>query len=151
MASIAPSRTEIVGTPNENRLGQDKTGLRNRFDVLAMGVSGICMVHCVASALAILASSLTNVGHFGHEFHLALIFIAAPLTLLVLGRAARLHGEWKLLGIGTSGVVLLGAALGVTHGSLVEVALTMAGSALIIVAHALNVRRRAHRLAGQAA
>src|SRR4051794_38326849 len=112
---------------------------RDLFDRLAIGLSALCLVHCMASVLlvAVLASAggaLLNPAI--HEVGLAL---AICLAVLGLGRGFLAHRRPVPVAIGTTGIALMGAAFLAPHG-LTEVAYTMCGVACVATAHMLNRR-----------
>ncbi|MFM7029060.1 MAG: MerC domain-containing protein [Chakrabartia sp.] len=112
---------------------------RDRFDRLAIGLSGLCVAHCVASSLilAFMASAGGVLLHpLIHEVGLALaIFLGA----LGLGRGWRAHGARLPAGIGALGLGLMAFALTRPHdGS--EAAFTILGASLLAMGHFLNRR-----------
>jgi MerC mercury resistance protein len=112
---------------------------RDLFDRLAIGLSALCLVHCVASVLlvAVLASAggaLLNPAI--HEVGLAL---AICLALLGLGRGFMAHRRAVPVAIGATGIALMSAAFFAPHG-MAEVAFTMCGVACVATAHMMNRR-----------
>ncbi len=109
-------------------------------DRLAIGVSGLCLVHCVATGLAVALA--TSVGGLLlhpliHETGLA---IAMLLGLLAFGQGWRAHGRLSPVLTGSLGLVAMAAALMLGHGHLAEIPLTMAGVALVALGHLANRR-----------
>lgn len=111
-------------------------------DQLAMGLSGLCLVHCLAST--ILFASLASVGGLllnplFHEIGLA-VAIGFALVTLVVGVLS--HGYMMPFAVGSFGLGMMGGALARPHdGS--EVLATMIGVAIVALGHDLN-RRAAH-------
>jgi hypothetical protein len=112
-----------------------------RLDRWAIALSGLCVVHCVATVL--LAATLASAGAAladpaWHEvgFTLAILIGAAAL-----GRGYALHRDLRPLALGGVGLVMMAAGLVVPHGA-AEIAMTVAGVSLLALAHRLNARRR---------
>lgn len=108
------------------------------LDRAAALLSGLCVVHCLAAA--ILAAALVPLGAaFGHGVHQWGIAFAAPLALLALARAYRLHARPEPLALGVAGLALMASGL-LHHGDWHEFALTAPGAALLVTAHLANLR-----------
>lgn len=110
------------------------------LDRLAIGLSGLCLVHCVATTvlLTLLASAGGLLLHPAiHEIGLA---IAIALAGVALGRGWLRHRALLPALTGLAGLVLMGSALMVEHG-LGETGLTIIGVALVALGHHLNRRR----------
>ncbi|MBV7256775.1 MerC domain-containing protein [Pacificimonas sp. WHA3] len=109
------------------------------LDRFAIGLSGLCLVHCLIGALfmAFVAASGTAVlGHNVHQWGLA---IAVPLAVVALVGGAVSHGRWEAVAVGSFGVGAMGGALLAGHGPR-EIVLTILGVILVAIAHALNMR-----------
>ena len=109
-------------------------------DRLAIGLSSLCLVHCVTTALlfALLASaSGVLVNPLFHEVGLG---IAILLGVYAFVRGYRLHGRKLPLLLGVTGLSAMGYALSLTHGVRGEVAFTIAGVLVVAMAHELNRR-----------
>ena len=110
----------------------------SRLDRIAMGLSGLCMVHCVATAvlLGLLASAGGLLGNpIIHEVGLTLAMI---LGAVALGRGdlrAWVHhaGGSRSLGLG-----VMAGALTLPHGG-IERVYTVAGVMILALGHRLNV------------
>ena len=116
-------RTEIV-----------KGGL---IDRVAVAVSGLCLVHCFVTALAV--ATLSTVGGvlgspIVHEVGLAL---AIALGIVALGNGVKNHGRVLPLSIGGLGIGIMAAALVLPHGG-IEMAVTIVGVILLAGGHFLN-------------
>jgi len=111
------------------------------FDGLAMSLSGLCLIHCLA--LPVLAVSLPIMGAFAKAqwVHWAFVALAAPVSMLALfGRAP--HPSWPLVAMATValGLLVAGAAGWPDHDW--ETALTVVGGLVLAGAHAVNWRRK---------
>ena len=110
-----------------------------RGDHLAIGLSGLCVVHCIASALLIttMASAGAALLHPAvHEIGLLLAFL---LGALVLGVGMARHRRLKPAILGGIGLATMGAALFVPHG-LPEILCTIAGVVILAFGHKVNQR-----------
>lgn len=109
------------------------------LDRVAIGLSGICLVHCLASAvvLTLLASAGGLLLHpLVHEIGLALAIVLAAVAL---GRGWLQHRAVRPALVGLAGLGLMAGALTVHHG-LGETALTIVGVGLVALGHHLNRR-----------
>ena len=111
----------------------------HRLDRLAIGLSGLCMVHCVATtvALAMLASAGGMLGApWIHEVGLSL---AMAMGAYALGRGILEHGFMMPSAVGGLGLGVMAGALSLGHGGS-EVLYTMIGVAILALGHDLNQR-----------
>jgi hypothetical protein len=107
------------------------------MDRVAMTLSGLCVVHCLATAL--LVGTLSTVGGLLgspiiHEAGLALAII---LGVLALGNGIAAHGRFLPPSIGGLGIGAMTAALTLPHGGS-EIVATMLGVGLLATGHFLN-------------
>lgn len=109
------------------------------LDRFGLGLSGLCLVHCFASAVLVaLAASAGGllVDPIIHEIGLAL---AIPLGAVALGRGILAHGEMLPSAVGAFGLGVMTGALELPHGDS-EVFWTLAGVSLLGIGHYLNRR-----------
>lgn len=108
------------------------------LDRSAMGLSGLCLVHCLGGSL--LLTGLTAAGGFwSHEVHAVGLLFALPLAAVALVRGLRAHRRgWPML-LGGLGLAMMAGSLLLPHG-VGEIAVSMTGAALLGVAHLLNLR-----------
>lgn len=123
---------------NLARPGRVLSGRAN-LDRVAIGLSALCAVHCVATIL--LLGALSSLGHFFadpiiHEVGLALAVVVGALAL---GAGMRRHRSFGPMVIGGAGLLVMAAALFVPHGAS-ESVLTVIGVVLVAGAHLLNMR-----------
>jgi hypothetical protein len=109
-----------------------------RLDRIAIGLSGLCLVHCVATA--VLLGLLASAGGFLgapiiHEVGLTLAMI---LGSIALGRGALEHGFMMPSAIGALGLGVMAGALSLPEGGH-EAAFTMAGVLILALGHRLNL------------
>ena len=110
----------------------------NRLDRIAMGLSGLCAVHCVATAvlLGLLASAGGLLGKpIIHEVGLSLAMV---LGAIALGRGVREHGFLLPSAVGTLGLVVMAYAM-TLHESGWEPVVTIAGVSVLALGHRLNL------------
>ena len=110
------------------------------LDRLAMGLSGLCVVHCLATSMLLALMSAAG-GVLGSPvFHEVGLALAILLGAVALGRGAMAHGRLLPTAIGSLGVGVMTGALSVPHGG-EETLFTILGVALLAGAHLLNHRR----------
>jgi len=109
------------------------------IDKSAIGLSGLCLVHCLMGTLLLAALSAGGSGFFGHNIHQVGLAFAMPLAVLGLSRGIMRHGRWLVAAIGGLGIGFMAGALIVAHGS-GEVFFTVIGVVLVGIAHLLNIR-----------
>ena len=109
----------------------------SRLDRIAIGLSGLCVVHCLASAvlLALLASAGGFLGSpIVHEVGLTLAMV---LGSVALGRGILEHGFMLPSAIGGLGLGIMAGAL-TLHESGNEPLFTIFGVAVLALGHRLN-------------
>ena len=110
----------------------------SRLDRIAMGLSGLCAVHCVATAvlLGLLASAGGLLGQpIVHEVGLSL---AMFLGAIALGRGIREHGFLLPCLVGFAGLGIMGYAM-TLHETGLEPAITILGVSVLALGHRLNM------------
>ena len=109
----------------------------SRIDHVAMGLSGLCLVHCLATAimLGLLASAGGFLGQpIIHEVGLSLAMI---LGTVALGRGAMEHGFVLPTAVGAMGLGVMAGALTLHEGGN-EPLFTMVGVGILALGHRLN-------------
>jgi hypothetical protein len=118
------------------------------LDGLAMAISGLCAVHCLALPLILSLSPFLSGTILGSDdFHRWLLMLVLPLSLVAFGRGYRWHRDRQIWTPGIIGLLLLiGSALfGVeilTEWG--ERAMTVVGGMTLAWAHYLNYRLNSH-------
>lgn len=113
--------------------------LATRLDRMAIGLSALCAVHCVATV--VLLGALSSLGYIfaAPIVHEAGLAMAIGLGGLALGAGLRRHRLlWPSL-IGLLGLSLMATALFLEHGA-GEAAVTICGVSLVALAHFFNIR-----------
>lgn len=112
---------------------------RHQLDRWAMGLSGLCVAHCLASSIffAVMASAGSVFLHpLVHEIGLVLAIMFGAISL---GRGILAHGMITPLAIGAVGLATMGFALTLPHdGS--EALATIIGASILALGHYLNRR-----------
>ena len=107
------------------------------LDRVAMTLSGLCLVHCLATAL-LLGTLSTLGGMLGSPLiHEAGLALAIVLGVLALGNGIVEHGRFLPPSIGGLGIGAMTAAMALPHGGS-ELVATMIGVALLATGHFLN-------------
>jgi MerC mercury resistance protein len=109
----------------------------SRLDRIAMGLSGLCLVHCVATAvlLGLLASAGGLLGSpIIHEVGLTLAMVFGSIALL---RGIFEHGFMMPSAIGGLGLGVMAGALTLPHDG-TEAAYTVIGVLIVALGHRLN-------------
>lgn len=109
------------------------------LDRAAISLSGLCLVHCVATVL--LVSLLAHAGAFLENplFHEVGLGIAIALGAFALGKGVLDHGYIMPAAIGGLGLGIMLGALQLDHG-LDEMFFTMLGVGILALGHDLNYR-----------
>ena len=109
----------------------------SRLDRLAMGLSGLCLVHCLATAilLGLLASAGGILGSpIIHEVGLTLAMILGSVALI---RGIVEHGYMLPSVVGAMGLGTMAGALSLPHGG-AETIYTVIGVMMLGLGHRLN-------------
>lgn len=109
----------------------------SRLDRLAIGLSGICIVHCLATTvfLALLASAGGMLGaDWVHEVGLGLAMVMGAIAL---GRGILEHGFAMPSAIGGLGLGVMAGALTLPHDG-TEALWTIIGVGVLALGHRLN-------------
>ncbi|MEH6415979.1 MerC domain-containing protein [Pseudomonas sp. CGJS7] len=113
------------------------------LDLSAIGLSGLCFLHCLA--LPLLAAFLPSLTAWTQIewLHIAFVAFAAPVTALAL-YSARRSGSLRRGIVALAAIGLACLIAGATHaiGDAAELPLTVIGSVLLASAHVGNWRSR---------
>src|SRR5882757_3461763 len=117
-----------------------------RLDSLGVLLSGICIVHCVALPLLLVALPFLGGSILGgHGFHEWLLLAVLPVSLVALGFGYRRHHDSHVLWLGGVGLALLAFAtyghplFGLSEGW--ERVISIVGGVIHAAGHILNFRR----------
>ena len=125
--------------------------LSRYFDRIAIALSAVCIVHCLAVPLlaVLLPIAFVGLGEDSH-FHEWMLWGVVPTSLLGFGLGLRYHGRYGIAIGGMAGLAVVAYAALVAHGAWAwwqELLLSTIGSALLVLAHWRNfveVRRLHH-------
>jgi len=109
----------------------------HRLDRMAIGLSGLCLVHCLATSV-LLALLATAGGMLGaawiHEVGLGLAMVMGAIAL---GRGILEHGYTMPSAVGGLGLGVMAGALTLPHDG-TEALYTIVGVAILALGHRLN-------------
>ncbi len=114
------------------------------IDRIAIGVSGLCVVHCLASA--VLLAMLSTVGGLLLDpiFHEIGLTFAIGLGAIALGRGIVHHGYMMPAAMGALGLGVMAGAMSLPHDGMGGEAMwTVIGVGLLALGHDLNRRAAA--------
>jgi hypothetical protein len=124
--------------------------LSKYFDRVAIALSTICIVHCLAMPflIALLPVTALAFGGDGH-FHTLMLWFVVPTSVLGFGFGFRVHRRADIIVLGVAAIAALAAAALWGHDSWnpsVETLVSVAASVVLAAAHWRNFRevRRLH-------
>ena len=116
--------------------------IRDRLDRVGMMLSGLCAAHCVLGILLVSFLGLSGGALLSPEIHRVGLVLAIIVGIATIGLGALRHGALGPLAMGATGIALMASAIAVGRG-LPEAVLTIAGVALVALAHMRNLRHAA--------
>jgi MerC mercury resistance protein len=124
--------------------------LSKYVDRVAITLSTICIVHCLAMpfVIALLPVAALTLGGDGH-FHALMLWFVVPTSIVGLGLGVRVHRRFGIVLLGAIAVVVLAVVALWGHAAWdpsVEVGVNVAASVALAAAHWRNFRevRRLH-------
>jgi hypothetical protein len=142
----------MLAGPNESnsRPARVRMLLSKYFDRVAIALSTICIVHCLAMpfVIALLPVAAFTIGGDGH-FHSLMLWFVVPTSVLGFGLGLRVHRRTDIVLLGAAAIVTLAIAALWGHSAWdpsLEVLVNVAASIVLAVAHWRNFRdvRRLH-------
>ena len=125
--------------------------LSRYFDRIAIALSAVCIVHCLAVPLFAVLLPIAFIGLGGDShFHEWMLWGVVPTSLVGFALGLRYHGRYGIAAAGMAGLGIVAWAAIVAHGAWPwwqELVLSMLGSVLLVLAHWRNfveVRQRHH-------
>jgi hypothetical protein len=114
------------------------------LDRAGIGLSALCIAHCLTSAIVVTALASFGGVFFSHIVHEIGLGIAILLGAVALGNGVIRHGYIAPFATGSFGLGIMAGALSL-HGSPQELELfaTLAGVMILALGHDLNSRARA--------
>lgn len=119
-----------------------QTGPAAWLDRAAIALSGLCLVHCLGSAILVAAIASGGGALLGHGVHEVGLALALALGAAALGTGLGRHGDVAPVLVGGAGLLSMALALVLPHG-LGEMLCTMAGVSILAFGHHLNRRAAA--------
>ena len=109
-----------------------------RLDRFAMGLSGLCLMHCLATTVLLALVSAAG-GFLGAPIvHEAGLGLAMIMGAIALGRGILEHGYSMPSAVGGLGLGVMAGALTLPHDG-TEALYTVVGVAILALGHRLNV------------
>jgi hypothetical protein len=112
------------------------------LDRAAIALSGLCVLHCLAMPLVLLALPFVGELTPGH-FHLQMLVVVVPVSTIALSLGYRRHRRMSILIAGGVGLAMLfvgGTWMHSEIGIIADRATTIAGSLVLASAHFYNSR-----------
>lgn len=123
---------------------QNRTGLQRPLDVVAISISGLCIVHCLLTPLALILFPVVTGTLFADEsFHQLLLWLILPTSSIAMWLGCRQHKDLRVLLMGIIGVSFLLFAFMLGHdwfGEWGERILTVIGGLIMAAGHVRNYR-----------
>lgn len=112
----------------------------NWLDGAAVGLSALCLIHCLA--LPLVVAGLPFLAQFseGH-LHAQMLVVVLPLSFIALGLGYRHHRNLKIVAAGAVGMLVLTIGATVAHDKLGLAAdrlFTIVGALVLATAHFYN-------------
>jgi hypothetical protein len=112
-------------------------GLDGAFDRIAIGISGLCLIHCIATTVLLTLASAG--GLLNPHIHEVGLVLAIGFGIYALGRGILHHGYMAPAVVGAFGLGIMSGALSLPHGGF-ETLWTLIGVSLVALGHDLNHR-----------
>ena len=110
------------------------------LDGAAVGLSALCLVHCLA--LPLIVAGLPFLAQFAEEhLHAQMLVVVLPLSIVALGLGFRHHRNRRIVAGGVVGMALLTVGATVAHGNwglAADRAFTIVGALILATAHFYN-------------
>lgn len=106
-----------------------------RLDLYAVGLSTLCVLHCIALPLFVSLMPVVALAAESELVHRILVVAAVPVSLRVIWKTRPLRGNRLFIGAALVGLVLLLLAAFMEAAAVYEEPLTVAGGVLLGSAH----------------
>ena len=113
------------------------------LDRVAIGISGLCAVHCLASAVLLALAVSAGGLLFAPVVHEVGLSLAILIGAVALGRGVMQHGYMMPISIGALGLGVMAGAVSLPHDGSGETMFTLVGVGLLALGHDLNRRAAA--------
>jgi hypothetical protein len=124
-------------------MDQNKSKSTSWLDGAAVGLSALCLIHCLA--LPLLVAGLPFLAQFseGH-LHAQMLIVVLPLSSIALALGFRHHHSRLIASTGIVGMVILTIGATIAHeqlGIIADRAFTIVGALVLATAHFYNTAR----------
>jgi hypothetical protein len=120
----------------------DSSRQRALFDKIAVGLSGLCLLHCLM--LPFVVAILPFLGQFDDDhLHAEMLIFVVPVSVIALFVGFRRHGQISIILSGAAGLAILAMGAFVVHdlyGPAADRMTTVAGSIVLAFTHYRNFR-----------
>lgn len=120
----------------------DSSRQRALFDKIAVGLSGLCLLHCLL--LPFVVAILPFLGQFDDDhLHAEMLLFVVPVSVIALYVGYRRHGRTSVIAGGVIGLLILAIGAFVVHdlyGAMADRLTTVAGSLVLAYTHYRNFR-----------
>lgn len=124
----------------------NSSGPSDVLDQVAVALSGLCLLHCLALPFAI--AVLPFLGQFADDhLHLQMLIVVIPVSVVALGLGFRRHRHRGVIVAGALSLIVITVGGTVAHdhfGLLADRLLTIVGSLGLAVVHYRNFRLSRH-------
>jgi hypothetical protein len=112
----------------------------SRFDRFAIGLSGLCAVHCVLSSVFLALAASAGGLLLNPMFHEVGLTFAIGFGIVALGWGVLSHGYMMPAVVGSLGLGIMAGAITLPHDGGTETIWTLIGVAILALGHDLNRR-----------
>lgn len=121
-----------------------------KFDKAAIGISALCVAHCLLLPVGFaLLPSMALLAILGDElFHLLLVALVLPTSIVALTLGCQRHKNWQVFGLAAAGLLILCFTAVFGHdylGEALEKISTVMGASLVAASHVQNFRLCQHQ------
>lgn len=120
-------------------MNQPFSSIRMRLDRAGIILSGLCLIHCLASIAVISALGIGGQWFLSPAIHRWGLAAAVVIAGVTIGWGAIRHRRRTPFVVAMTGLTFMGGALAAPHG-VEEAVLTVIGVALVSTGHILNLR-----------
>lgn len=120
-------------------MSNSNISIRGRLDRAGIWLSGLCLLHCLATIILVSVLGLGGQALLAPEIHRYGLALALIIAAVAIGWGALRHRRPAPFVIAMTGLSFMGGALAVPHGWH-EAVLTIIGVSLVSVGHILNLR-----------
>jgi len=114
------------------------------WDKIGICASGLCLVHCLATPILLLAFPAFSLSHeIDEHFHQIIAVIVILSIMIAVFPHCKKHGHRDIIAIALTGTALiLGSVFIHDIPHILEILLTVSGSICLMVAHFRNIKVR---------